>query len=584
MIRVLIFILSVIFVAGAVTFFASMSERIEAEAFGLKYDIHAGAAIAAMFISALLLIFTTAWFKDLAALPGKLRAREKEARRARGVAALTRGLEAVAVGDAADAQHHARVAHRNLDDSALTRLLTAQAAEVAGDEKTAGENFAAMLEAPETEFLGLRGLYLRAMRAGDKGAARGYAERAFKLRANAKWAFESVFELGLERGAWGETRNALEIALKNKIVPADKAKRGEAALLTADAYSASLSGEKSLALQEAEAALRLAPHFAPAATLAAELHNAQGKRQRAVKILENAFAEAPHPALLRAHDALFASEKPEKRAEMMNKIAARRPAAREAKLHLAERHTLRGEFEDAIVILEPLLMEKATARESAAMAEAIAGARGTEAAKPWLEQAAKAPRDPTPGADGAFNFTRDGWARLVREYMEHARLAPPPIEDAPRGLSMDEIKGLAPPAPRVETALIEATPVEQAEDVAEEVTADAAAETGDEKVPGDARDQAPAPGARSPDAAQESAGEGDRANAAAKGGDGDDGSAAVRKPDAAPGEGPDAAGPPESEIGEKPNAETNSEPDNDSSKDDPEEKDRPAETAARKAV
>ncbi len=456
MIRVLIFILSVIFVAGAVTFFASMSERIEAEAFGLKYDIHAGAAIAAMFVSALLLIFMTAWFKDLAALPGKLRAREKEARRTRGIAALTRGLEAVAVGDAADAQHHARVAHRNLDDSALTRLLTAQAAEVAGDEKTAGENFAAMLDAPETEFLGLRGLYLKAMRAGDKGAARAYAERAFKLRSNAKWAFESVFELGLERGAWGETRNALAIAQKNKIVPVDNARRGEAALLTADAYSAALSGEKSQALQEAEAALRLAPNFAPAATLAAELHNAQGKRQRAVKILENAFAEAPHPALLRAHDALFADEPKEKRAEQMQKIAARRPASREAKLHFAERHTLLGEFEDAFAVLEPLLMEKATAREDAAMAEAIAGARGAAAAKPWLEQAAKAPRDPTPGADGAFNFTRDGWARLVREYMDHARLAPPPIEDAPRGLSLDEIKMLAPPPP-LEPVLIEAT-------------------------------------------------------------------------------------------------------------------------------
>jgi|GEM_PF-1477236 len=439
MIRVLIFILSIILAAGAVTYFASMTGRIEAEAFGLKYDIHAGAAIATVFISVILLIFGAFWFKDLAALPGKLKAREKEARRTRGIAALTRGLEAVMVGDASDAQHHARVAQRNLDDGALTRLLTAQAAEIAGDEKSAGENFTAMLEAPETEFLGLRGLYLKALREDDKAAAQKYAERAFKLRSNAKWAFDSVFDLGLDRGAWGETRDTLSVAIKNKIIDADQARRGEAALLTADAYAASLTGESSQALDEVEAALKIAPGFAPAATLAA------GKRQRAAKILEQAFAEEPHPALTKAHRDLFVDTEPAKRAEQLKKIADRKPTARDAKLNFARRHILLEKYEDAIAVLEPLLMEKATSREYAAMAEAVAGAHGAEAAKQWLESAATAPRDPGLGADGSFNLTRDGWARLVREYMDHGRLAPLPLEDAPRGLSLDELKLLAPP-------------------------------------------------------------------------------------------------------------------------------------------
>ncbi|MEL7490560.1 MAG: heme biosynthesis HemY N-terminal domain-containing protein [Pseudomonadota bacterium] len=445
MIRVLIFLLSVIFVAGAITYFAGMTDWIEAEAFGSKFDIHAGFAIGALFLSTIGVILLTVWIKDLAALPGKIRARDREAKRTRGVAALTRGLEAVMLGDAADAQHHARVAQRNLQDDGLTRLLTARAAELAGDEKAAGENFTAMLEAPETEFMGLQGLYQKAMRDDDKAAARGFAERAFRLRPNAKWAFDSVFELGLDRGAWGETRDALSTAQKNKVVNADKARRGEAALLTADAYAAALSGDNDLALQEAEAALKLAPSFAPAATLAAEQHHAKGKRNRAAKILEQAFAEAPHPALTKSHFDLFKDEPAEKQAEQLKKIADRKPTAREAKLNVARRLILLEEFDEASGVLEPLLMEKATARETAAMAEAVAGAKGADAAKPWLEQAAAAPRDPSPGADGAFHFTRDGWARLVREYMDHGRLAPPPLEDAPRGLSLDEMKLLAPP-------------------------------------------------------------------------------------------------------------------------------------------
>lgn len=445
MIRILQFILFVIFIAFVVTGLTYMSGRIEAEAFGYKYDIHAGVAIGIAAFTIIALAYGIAWFKDLAALPGKLKQREKEARRTRGVAALTRGLEAVMVGDASDAQHHARVAQRNLDDGALTRLLTAQAAEIAGDEKTAGENFTAMLEAPETEFLGLRGLYLKALREDNKTAAQTYAERAFKLRSNAKWAFDSVFDLGLDRGAWGETRNTLKVAVKNKIIDADQANRGEAALLAADAYAASLTGENSPALDEAEAALKIAPGFAPAATLAAELHNTKGKRQRAAKILEQAFAEEPHPALTRAHRDLFAEMEPSKRAEQLKKIADRKPTARDSKLNYARRYILLEKYEEAIAVLEPLLMEKATAREYAAMADAVAGAHGADAAKHWLESAANAPRDPSLGADGSFNLTRDGWARLVREYMHHGRLAPLPLEDAPRGLSLDELKLLAPP-------------------------------------------------------------------------------------------------------------------------------------------
>ncbi|MEM9706294.1 MAG: heme biosynthesis HemY N-terminal domain-containing protein [Pseudomonadota bacterium] len=454
MIRVLIFLLSVIFVAGSVTYFAGMQERIEARAFGYIYDIHAGAALATAFVGVLLVIFFVSWFKDLAALPGKLKNREREAKRARGVIALTRGLEAVAVGDAKDAQHYARIANRNLEDEALTRLLTAQAAQLVGDETTAGENFTAMLDAPETEFLGLRGLYLKARRDGDKEAARTYAERAFRLRTNAKWAFESLFELGLERGAWGETRNALKVAQKNKVLDAAKAKRGEAALLTADAYASVGAENKGLALEEAEAALKLAPGFAPAAVLAAERHAASDRIPRAAKILEQAFSDNPHPALLRAHDALFAKESTDERAAQMKKIADRKPTAREAKLHFALRHNLLGEHDAAIALLEPLLMDRATAREEAAMADAVAGAHGAEAARKWFELAAKARRDPTPGAEGVFNFTREGWARLVVEFMEHGRLAPPPLEDAPEGLSLDDLKLLAPPQPPAKPAPI----------------------------------------------------------------------------------------------------------------------------------
>lgn len=452
MIRLLIFFLLAIFFAGVITALAGAGGRIDIEAFGLAFDIHSGFALgllAAMFAMA---VYVTVFIKDLMALPARLRARDAQARHARGVEALTRGLEAVAVGDATAARHHARVAQRHLDDSSLTRFLSAQAAYLAGADEEAGEAFTAMLSAPETEFLGLRGLYHQARRRGDRAAAREYAEKAFRLRPNALWAFESVLDLGLERGAWGETRVALETAAKNNIIGETEARRGKAALLAADAYAAASSDEK-LAMEEAEASLALMPGFAPAALLAARLHSEKGERHKAAKILESAFAEAPHPGLIAAHAKLFDSEEPEIRAKKMQRIADRRPSAREAKLAFARRSIILGAYEEGRALLEPLLQETLRADACALMAAAVGGDGGpdsSEASRRWLAVAARSRNDSPPGADGEFHLTRDGWARLVREFMNHGRLAPPPLEDAAPGISLDELKLLAPPAEQSE--------------------------------------------------------------------------------------------------------------------------------------
>ena len=90
--------------------------------------------------------------------PASLSRAGRERRRRRGYLALTQGLVAVAAGDAEEARHQVKRADGLLDDPPLTLLLSAQAAQLAGDEGAGGNYFAAMLERPETEFLGLRGL------------------------------------------------------------------------------------------------------------------------------------------------------------------------------------------------------------------------------------------------------------------------------------------------------------------------------------------------------------------------------------------------------------------------------------------
>jgi len=458
MIRILILILSAILLAGIGTGLSSMDTLIAWDALGERIEIHAGLVIFLLLLAAVLLVLFTSTTKDLIALPTKIKTKRENAKRERGMAALTRGLEAVAVGASGDAQHHARVAQRNLADGSLTRLLTAQAAQLAGDDVVAEQSFTAMLEAPETEFLGLRGLYAKAMRQDDKDTARGYAERAFRLRPNADWAFRSVFDLSLDRGAWGQARADLATAIKNKIIDSEVAKRAEAALLTADAYAA-VPNDPKIALAECEQALKLSSSLPPAVVLAARLYEENNQRSKAAKVIETAFADVPHIAEVGAYFNLYKDEKKDKRAEKMKRLSDRNPSSREAKIALARRALLLEQPQEAMDILEPLLSEQATARECTLMADAVTATFGADHAKPWLERAASAPRDPTPGADGSFAFTREGWAQLIKEYMDHGRLAPPPLEDAPIGLPVDELRLLLAPPVVTEVAKEELDPL-----------------------------------------------------------------------------------------------------------------------------
>ena len=116
-------------------------------------------------------------------------------RQKRGLDALTSGIIAVGAGDRALAVRYAAQARKALPHEPLTHLLRAQAAQIGGDRATARRIFEAMLAAPETEQLGLRGLFLEAEREGEHEAARQFAERALQRNPKLGWPVEALFEL-----------------------------------------------------------------------------------------------------------------------------------------------------------------------------------------------------------------------------------------------------------------------------------------------------------------------------------------------------------------------------------------------------
>ena len=163
--------------------------------------VTAAAAVAFLLLVAILLHHFWRW---LWRSPGHLGASRAAKRRREGYLALTRGMVAVAAGDVDEAQRYAAQAAKRLHEPPLTLLLSAQAAQLAGNEAEAERHFTAMLERSETEFLGLRGLLAQAVRKGDRAKALTLAERARTLRPNTPWLLRELFQLQIGRASWRE--------------------------------------------------------------------------------------------------------------------------------------------------------------------------------------------------------------------------------------------------------------------------------------------------------------------------------------------------------------------------------------------
>ena len=249
----------------------------------------------------------------------------REKRRRDGYRALTQGMVAVAAGDAEEAQKFARKADVLLAEPPLTLLLSAQAAQLNGDEHAARRYFTAMLERAETEFLGLRGLIMQALRVSDEGTARHLLERARALRPRTPWVLSSHFELQARAGEWRDAEATLVEAEKRKVLPAAESRHHRAVLLHERSREAEAQGETREALDHAAKAHQLDPGFTPAALRYASLLRVAGRKRPAAKAIETAWRQAPHPALAEAYGALHAEEPALARLKHMERLAAYHP-------------------------------------------------------------------------------------------------------------------------------------------------------------------------------------------------------------------------------------------------------------------
>ena len=286
-------------------------------------------------LAAILFVLLYVLFRLLGALvrgPRRLRRWRSGRTRARGDAAVTRALVALAAGDAATARREAERVRASLGDQPVALLLAASAGRLAGHEAEAETAFQALAARPDAAFLGLRGLLRQALARGDLDTAADLARRAEAAQPGAAWLRAERLQIALRTGAW---QDALRLA-----PPEGAAQRAALGAAAAD-----VAADASEARRLAKTGWEADPTFAPAALAYARRLRVAGKERVVQEVLRRAWAAAPQPAL--AEFALEPQADPLVRVKAGQAFVQGAPASPDSQLLLARLALDAGLFGEA---------------------------------------------------------------------------------------------------------------------------------------------------------------------------------------------------------------------------------------------
>lgn len=476
-------------IAGGIAWFADRPGAITITWLG--YEIETSLMVAVGAIALLMVVLLSLWglVRRIIGVPGSITGFFRHRRREKGYAALSHGLVALGAGDSTAAQRHSAQAEKFIADEPLTLLLKAQTAQAKGDEATAARVFDAMLQSPETELLGLRGLFVQARRDKDAAAARTLAERAMAIKPDLRWAAKAVLSLKSLDGDWHGAEQSLETARRNGLLGKVEAARQRAVLLTAQALEVE-EDDPETALIKATEAHKLAPGLVPAAVVAGRVLAAKGETRRAARILEKTWKLAPHPDVAEIYAAARPGDSPRDRFRRVRMLVQRRPDKIEGPVAIARAAIEAKDWASARSALKPLLADRPQSRVCMLMAEIEDGEHGDKGrARQWVSRAVHAPRDPMWTADGFASLTwapvspatgalgafewkvpvegltfQDGAEVVAEEDGSDGEDAGRPVKDLPAITVIDAPAVPPPPAPQIKPAAPEpAKPVAKPE-------------------------------------------------------------------------------------------------------------------------
>lgn len=330
-------------------------------------------------------------------------------RERRGFEALADGLMALASGEGRMAMAKAAKAERYLKRPELTNLITAQAAEIAGDTKKAEEVYKTLLDDDRTRFVGVRGLMKQKLAQGDTDMALKLADKAFSIKPRHEETQDTLLQLQANKGDWSGARKTLGAKLRYGTLPRAVHRRRDAVLALGEARSIVEEGKSIEARETAITANKLSPDLVPAAVMAARSYVEQGQKRYASRVITKAWNVKPHPDLSAAYAAIEPDETPEQRLRRFNALTRQHGNDPESKMVMAELNIAAENFSDARRMMGDLAEQTPTARSLTIMAAIERGEGASDAVvKGYLARAVNASRGAQWVCDSCQNIP-GGW-------------------------------------------------------------------------------------------------------------------------------------------------------------------------------
>jgi len=299
-------------------------------------------------------------------------------RERKGFNALSEGLLALASGEGPTALAKANKAEKHLRRPELTNLLIAQAAELSGDLQKANETYKALIQNPQTKFVGLRGILKQKLAEGHTEIAIKIAKEAFNIKPAHSETQDILLQLQAETRDWRGARKTLGTKLKKGSIPRDLHRRRDAVFALAEAKDL-LAEDSSIEKQEAAIeANRLSPDLVPAAVLAARAYINRGNNRNANRIISKAWQSQPHPDLKTVFYEIFPKEGDEEKLKRVQKLCRLNPDHLESKISLTELYLKQENFPMAQRVLKKIHKRDRDARVLTLMAVAEKGKGGDD--------------------------------------------------------------------------------------------------------------------------------------------------------------------------------------------------------------
>ncbi|MDQ1901135.1 heme biosynthesis HemY N-terminal domain-containing protein [Paracoccus sp. WLY502] len=331
-------------------------------------------------------------------------------RERKGYQALGEGMLAVASGEGKLAQDKAAKAEKYLNMPHITNLLSAQAAEVAGDKARAGQVYRTLLEDDRTRFVGIRGLMRQKIDEGDTATALLLAQKAYALKPKHRELQDTLLTLEMREHDWKGARQLLKDKRRQGDLPKDVHIRRDAVLALQEASEVLAHGNSISAREAAISANKASPDLIPAAVLAARSYIAQKDYRNASRVLEKTWSVRPHPDIAAAYAEIVPDETPSARLTRFERLIAKNPNDEESRLLRAELLLAAEDFPGARRALGDLAEKHPTVRTLSIMAAVERGEGADDSVvRGYLARALTASRGPQWVCDKCHNVMSD-WA------------------------------------------------------------------------------------------------------------------------------------------------------------------------------